>query len=200
MTKKKEKVFSERVSVNRIVIILLLFVLPIIFSYCFFYIQKIPLNYGEDVGESYIIQISNEAINEPCLQNSIRKIFDAPFDFNYYEVFLEDDCSNVEIDLSKDVVFNYRINDRDFKLNQCGEVSICFIQVGEYIAYPKQITVSLVAPPGQSRTFRPPNENMYATPYGWDRHAKAILFIFAWLGISLLLINSVKICKEGKLF
>ena len=179
--------------------ILVLFLVPLIISILLFFNIEITF-VAEDFGDEYKVEMSFEDFDRPSPLNSIRKIFKAPFNFNQYEIFLEDDCSKVPEKLSREVTFVYNISGTNYVLPQCGRVSIDYIRVDESFTYPKQIEAKMSIPPGESRMLRRPNTKIFAKPYIGESIAVSILVFLAWFAFWLLVVNMVRYVKEESFF
>ncbi len=194
---KKSKRLTHKLTIFLKIIILIL--PPLIISMLLFTNIEVPF-IAEDKGEVYNIEIDFNKLDKPSKLNSLRKIFQVPFNFDYYEIILEDDCStSIEIP-SKEVTFVFNINRQNYVLHQCGEESIGFIRSTDYFTYPKQMTTNINIPPKESRIFRKPDIKIFAKPYFWDVIVQYSLVFLAWLGFYSLIVHAVRYIKEKKFF
>lgn len=180
--------------------LIILFMAFIIGIWLFF--EPIPIYVIEEQKDKYVLEINLEEIEKPGIKNSLRKIFAAPFDFNNFNVYLEDKCpekiiKNIE---HRNVYFHFIADGSEIKLEQCSKTLFRTIKIDKKFTYPKTIEMKTSIPPGESKIFRKLNLRMTAEPDTYEVIPQVIIFCIAFLGVWLLIVEIVKYFRKKEFF
>ena len=175
--------------------IFLILVLPIILSTVVFFnpTETFPLIKEENENGEIVTRVSEDIINPPSFKNTIRNIFQVPFDLKWYDIcFVNKDSKvsykNGSYKINTTVKFN---NDTLIHVPY-GEKRCKLYKLNEEFA-PEWF---FLIPANDFETFNV-FVYAYAKPEMWGLVAKIFLFIITWFGLVLVVTEIYKLVKFG---
>lgn len=219
---KDLKLILEQVNWNWVFILL---VLPSIISYTVLFNpnEKIPLD-REKITENFtMVRVSNDVVFQPSFTNSIRDIFEVPFDLKWYYICFENRNTTIiyetgETETSVDVSLDF--NNKTILTVPYGKTNCTKYKFEEDFTYrwgfktsiniktllekskPKIIPINETDYLIQQGTYTlHPDVDSYAKPEPFGIVVKNILFLIAWWGLFLIIRdiwNTVKKKKKGE--
>ena len=180
--------------------IFLILVLPIILSTVVLFnpTETIPLLNDKNKDGNTILKVSEDMINPPSFKNTIRDIFQVPFDLKWYNICFENRDTKLiyesgEVDTNVTVTVNFN-ND-----------TIITIPYGETVCKLYKINKDFTS----ETTFQFKTdfdfETMalyggiypYAKPEIWGIVTKTFLFVITWFGLALIFAEIYKLLMFG---
>jgi len=200
----------------------LVIVVPVIMAFFILFnpFEKIPLS-RETINENLtMVKVSEEEVFQPSVKNTIRDIFEIPFDLRWYEIcFVNKDTKlfyeNGEIDKNVNVTLNFN-NNQKLLIVPYGKTECVLYKFNKDFTYnwefdypfnvsrmletskEKYISINKTHYIKQRGTISfSPDVDSYAKPEINGIIVKNVLFFFAWWGVVYLSVEIISFIRFG---
>ena len=174
--------------------IFFIFVLPIILSIVVFNpTETFLLTNEENENGKLLSRVSEDVINPPSFKNTVRNIFQVPFDLKWYNIcFVNKDSKIIYKNGNYTLNTTVKLNNDTLIQVPSGETRCKLYKLNEEFV----LEWLFVFPP---EDFENVNifVSAYAEPEIWGLVTKIFLFIIAWFGLVLIMAEIYKLLKYG---